>query len=164
MTVPAAPHHVLLIDPERYVWEVVRHGLGSGYRISAVASRSAAIRILNEDVPRVIIVEWILPKALGLPLALLGLRRQIPVVMTTGNHDLARRLARLGAVILRKPHSLSELRECVRDAVINPDSNFQRNRAALQRLRSDHREREAVLRLLGDMRDQAIQALASVQE
>jgi DNA-binding response OmpR family regulator len=156
--------HVLLIDAESYVWEVVRHGLGSNYRTSAVSSRSAAIRAINERAPDVMIVEWMLPRAPGLPLALLGLRRDIPVVVTTGEHEIARRLLRLGAVILRKPHSVIELRECVDEAVNKPENNLTRNRAALQRLRSDHRERDAVLRLVGDMREQIIEALRSVED
>jgi DNA-binding NtrC family response regulator len=155
--------HVLLIDPESYVWDVIRHGLAGGYRTSAVASRSAAIRMINNDAPDVIIVELILPRAVGLPLAIYGLRRHIPVIMTTDDYSLARRLMRLGAVVLRKPHSLAELRECVDDAVNNPDSNLLRNRTALERARSDRREREALLQFFGSMRDQVILALKSAE-
>jgi DNA-binding response OmpR family regulator len=154
--------HVLLIDPETYVWDVVRFALRDGYRVSAAAYRSTALRILGKDPPDVIILE--LSPALGLGFAIYGLRRHIPVVMTTSNHDLARRLLRLGCAVLRKPHSLSELRDCVDDAVANPDANFLRHRNALQRIRTDLREREAILRLFGSMRDEILLALKSIPD
>jgi DNA-binding response OmpR family regulator len=154
--------HALLIDPETYVWDVVRFALRDGYRVSAAAYRSTALRILSKDPPDVIILE--LSPALGLGFAICGLRRHIPVVMTTSNHDLARRLMRLGCPVVRKPHSLSELRECVDDAVANPDDNFLRHRAALQRIRTDLREREAILRLFDSMRDEILLALKSIPD
>lgn len=150
--------HVLLIDVETYVWDVVRHALGEGLRASATAFHSAALRILNEDPPDVIILD-LMQGTLGLPFAVFCIRRHIPVVMTTSNHGLRRRLTRLGCVVLHKPHAPSELRECVADAIRDPDSNVLRHRAALQRMETDHREREAVLRLFGNMRDAALLAL-----
>ena len=154
--------HALLIDPETYVWDVVRFALRDRYRVSAAANRSAALRILSKDRPDVIILE--LCPALGLGFAIYGLRRHIPVVMTTSNHDLARRLLRLGCAVLRKPHSLPELRDGVDDAVANPDDNFLRHHTALQRIRTDLREREAVLRLFGTMRDEVLLALKSIPD
>jgi len=154
--------HALLIDPETYVWDVVRFALRDGYRVSAAASRSTALRILGRDPPDVIILE--LSPALGLGFAIYGLRRHVPVVMTTSDHDLARRLLRLGCAVLRKPHSLSELREGIDDAVANPADNFLRHRAALQRIRTDLREREAILRLFGSMRDEILIALKSIPD
>jgi DNA-binding response OmpR family regulator len=154
--------HALLLDPETYVWDVVRYALRDGYRVSAAAYRSTALRILSKDPPDVIILE--LSPALGLGFAIYGLRRHIPVVMTTSDHDLARRLMRLGCAVLRKPHSLSELRDCVDDAVAHPDDNFLRHRTALHRIRTDLREREAVLRLFGSMRDEVLLALTSLPD
>jgi DNA-binding response OmpR family regulator len=154
--------HALLIDPETYVWDVVRYALRDGYRVSAVAYRSRALRILSKDPPDVIILE--LCPALALGFAIYGLRRHIPVVMTTSDHDLARRLMRLGCAVVRKPHSLSELRAAVDGAVANPDDNFLRHRTALQRIRTDMREREAVLRLFGSMRDEVLLALTSLPD
>jgi DNA-binding response OmpR family regulator len=153
--------HALLIDPETYVWDVVRYAL-RGYRVSTAAHRGTALRILRKDPPDVILLE--LTPALGLGFAIYGLRRHIPVVMTTSDHDLARRLMRLGCAVLRKPHSLSELRHCVDDAAANPDDNFLRHRAAIQRIRTDLREREAILRLFGTMRDEILLALKSIQD
>jgi DNA-binding response OmpR family regulator len=157
-----ASRHALLIDPETYVWDVVRYALRGGYRVSTAANRATALRILRRDPPDVIILE--LSPALGLGFAIYGLRRHIPVVMTTSDHDLARRLIRLGCAVLRKPHSLSELRNCVDDAVANPDDNFLRHRAAVQRIRADLREREAILRLFGNRRDEILLALKSIQD
>lgn len=164
MNVPAEQRHVLLIDAETYVWDVIRHGLGPDYRTSAVASRSAALRVINQNPPDIIIVELVLPKAPGLPIAIYALHRRIPVVLTTSKHELGVRLVRLGAVVLCKPYSVVELRECIADAVIHPGSNLARNDTALQRVRSDRREREAMLRLFGDMRDQMTIALRSVPQ
>ncbi len=154
--------HVLLIDPETYVWDVVRFALRDGYRVSATAYRSRALRILSKDPPDVIVLE--LCPALGLGFAIYGLRRHIPVVMTTSDHDLARRLVRLGCAVVRKPYSLTELRDAVDHAVASPDDNFLRHRTALQRIRTDLREREAVLRLFGSMRDEVLLALTSLPD
>lgn len=158
-----ASRHVLLIDPETYVWDVVRHALGEGYRVSAVAFRSAALRILTNDPPDAIIVD-LMPKGLGVPLAIHGSSRQIPVVMTTSNHHLAGLLMQMGCVILRKPHSPSELRGRVDDAVTNPNNNLMRQRTALERIRANRREREVVLRFFGDVRDEVLLAVTSVHD
>jgi DNA-binding response OmpR family regulator len=157
-----ASRHALLLDPETYVWDVVRYALRDGYRVSTAAHRRTALRILRKDPPDIIILE--LSPALGLGFAIYGLRRHIPVVMTTSDHDLARRLLRLGCAVLRKPHSLSELRDGVDDAVANPDDNFLRHRAALQRIRADLREREAILRLFGSMRDEILLVLRAAPD
>lgn len=141
---------VLLFDAEAYVWDVVRHALREDYRISAVAFRSAALRILQKDDPPDLIIVDLGPDGRGLALAIHGLRHHIPVVMACNNHDVVRRLMRLGCIILHKPHSPSELRECVDDAMANPDNNLLRLRTALERLITDHREREPVLRLFGN--------------
>jgi DNA-binding response OmpR family regulator len=154
---------VLLVDSEAYVWDVVRHGLRTGYRTTAVAFRSAALRILVKHPPDLMIVD-LRPDALGLSMCIYGLRRHIPVVMTTGNHDLARRLMHLGLTILHKPLSPAELRDCVEAELQNPDDNLLRHRAALERLRTDHREREAVLRLFGEARDEVLLALKSAHD
>lgn len=151
---------VLLFDAESYAWDVVRHALREGYRVTAVAFRSATLRILRKDTPDLIIVDLGLDGR-GLPLAIHGMRHHIPVVMTSNNHDVVRRLMRLGCVILHKPHSPAELRECVEDAVANPDNNLLRLRTALERLRTDHRSREAVLRLFGEARGDVLLALKS---
>jgi DNA-binding response OmpR family regulator len=150
--------HVLLIDAESYVWDVVTYALGGGYRVSAVAFRSAALRVLGEHPPHAMIVD-LRANALGLPMAIYGLRRHIPVVMTTTNQALARRLTRLGGVILRKPFSPFELRAAIDEAMANPDDNLLRHRATFERLQTDHREREAVLRLFGNSHDDVLLAL-----
>ena len=154
--------HILLVDAERYVWDVVRHALGEGYRTSAVAFRSAALRILKQDPPDAIIVD-LRPNAQGLALAIHGLGRRIPVVLTTGNHGLARRLSRLDCVALRKPFSPSELRRCIDLAVADPDGNLLRLRTAIQRVQTDAREREALLRQFGRMREEVILALKAAR-
>ena len=157
-----ATRHALLVDPETYVWEVVRYALRDDYRVSAAAFRSTALRILSKDPSDVIILD--LSPALGLGLAISALRRHIPVVMMTSNHDLARGLMRLGCAVLRKPLSLPELRDCADDAVANPDNNFLRHRKALELIRTDLREREAMLRLFGSLRDEVLLALKSIPD
>lgn len=159
-----APRHVLLIDAETYVWDVVRLALQDGYRVTTAAARSAAIRILNSDPPDLILVDLILSKASGLPLAVHALRRHIPVVMTTSNPDLARHLKRLGCATLCKPHSPRELRECVDHAVKNADDNLLRHRTALAWIRTNPHERDALLRFFGQLRDQVLLALQDPRE
>lgn len=151
---PDASRHVLLVDPEAYLWDVVRYGLGTDYRTTAVAFRSAALRILAKRPPDIMIVD-LRPNALGLSMCIYGLRRHVPVVMTTNNHDLARRLKRLGSTVLHKPLSPVELRDCIEAELKSPDDNLLRHRRAFDCLRTDHREREAILRLFGEAYDEA---------
>jgi DNA-binding response OmpR family regulator len=155
--------HVLLIEAETYVWDVVRFALAEGYRTSPVTNRGDALRVLNDDPPDVIMVDIEL-KGIGLPMVLFGLRRSIPVVMTNNNYDLARRLKRLGCIILRKPHSPTRLRECIDDALTNPSNSSSRHRAAFERIRTDSRERESLLLLFGELRDEMLLALKTFDE
>ncbi len=155
--------HVLLIEAETYVWDVVRFALGEGYRTSAATNRTDAFRALTDDPPDAIMVDVEL-KGIGLPLVLFALRRSIPVVMTCNNYDLAQRLKRFGCVVLRKPHSPTRLRECIDDAITNRDSSSLRHRTALERIRTNSREREALLRLFGDTRDEAELVLKTFDE
>jgi len=149
-----ALRHVLLIDAETYVWDVVRIALQDNYRITFVATRGAAIRTLNNDPPDLVLVDLILSRAHGLPLAIHGLRHHIPVVMTTSNPDLARRLERLACPVLCKPYLRGELREYIDQAVKNVDENLLRHRTALARIRTNPRERDALRRLFGQLRDE----------
>jgi hypothetical protein len=49
-----ASRHALLLDPETYVWDVVRYALRDGYRVSTAAHRRTALRILRKGPPDVI--------------------------------------------------------------------------------------------------------------
>jgi DNA-binding NtrC family response regulator len=155
--------HVLLVEAETYVWDVVRYALVKRYRTSAVTNLCDARRVLDDDPADVIIVDVEL-MGLGLPLVLFGLRYDVPVVMTSNNYDLARRLMRLGCVILHKPHSPIRLRECVDDAITNSDNSSLRHRMAFERILGDSRERKALLQLFGDVRDDVLLALKTFDE
>ena len=155
--------HLLLVEAETYVWDVVRYALVKRYRTSAVTNLGDARRILENDPADVIMVDIEL-RGLGLPLVLFGLRHDVPVVMTSNNYGLARHLMRLGCVILHKPHSPIRLRECVDDAITNRNHSSLRHRTAFERILRDSRERETLLQLFGDVRDDVLLALKTFDE
>lgn len=158
---PKAAHHVLVVDSEIYVCGVVRAALEgtAAYRVTSTSTRSAALRILTHDKPDALLVDMMLSRAPGLPLAMHALSRGVPVIMTTSDFELARRLERLGCPALRKPLHIFELHERLRHAIESPEENRRRFRKALAQLMTNSRELGLVLARSGALRDQLLVAL-----
>lgn len=163
--VSQAARHVLVVDSEIYVCGVVRAALEftQAYRVTSTSTRSAALRVLTRDKPDALLVDMMLSRAPGLPLALYALARGVPAIMTTSDRLLAQRWERLGCPTLWKPLHIPQLRERLRHAIEGPEENRRRFRAALSRLLENDRELRAVLDRSGPLRDQLLAALRAVR-
>ncbi len=161
-----AARHILVVDTESYACGVVRVALEAtpAYRVTSTSTRSAALRILARDKPDALLVDMMLSRAPGLPLALLALSHGVPVIMTTSDRELARRWQRLGCPTLWKPLHIPELRDRLRQAIEDPAENRRRFHHALAALRQNGRELRAVLARSGPLRDQLLVALDAARE
>lgn len=161
--IPHAQPRVLIVDAETYVWDVVRLALQDRYRVTAVATRGAAISRLKNDPPCVILIDLILSEASGLPLVIHCLNRRVPMVVTTSEPKLARHLKQLGFPIVCKPYLMRELRECIDRAVTNADANLMRHHLAVERIRTNPRDRDALQGFYGKLRTKMFVALKSAR-
>ena len=151
--VAAPPPHILVADTESYVCNVVRAALDAdAYRVSRATTRSAAIRVLRSQHPDLMLVDLLLSRALGLPLALYAINRQVPVIFTTGDRKMRRILARAGCPVLAKPLNVQELTAAIGHSLADGSGMCRRCRDAWQRLVNDHRECDALLDCVGDLR------------
>ncbi|QQS15079.1 MAG: phosphate regulon transcriptional regulator PhoB [Rhodospirillales bacterium] len=121
MTGPAATHasrpHVLVVEDEAPLVELLRYNLDrAGYRVSTAADGEAAMRALGEDMPDLVLLDWMLPLMSGLEVCR-QLRRQpttsnIPIIMLTARGEEQDRVRGLDAGAddyVTKPFSPTEL-------------------------------------------------------
>ena len=163
--VAAAPPHVLVADAESYVCNVVRAALDAdAYRVSRATTRSAAIRVLRGQRPDLLLVDLLLSRALGLPLALYAVNRGVPVIFTTGDRKMRRILARAGCPVLIKPLNVQELTAAITRALADSPAMCRRCRDAWQHLVSDHRECDALLDCVGDLRQEMMAVFKTARQ
>ncbi|MBL8673689.1 MAG: response regulator, partial [Rhodospirillales bacterium] len=96
MTGPAATHasrpHVLVVEDEAPLVELLRYNLDrAGYRVSTAADGEAAMRALGEDMPDLVLLDWMLPLMSGVEVCR-QLRRapataNIPIIMLTARGE-----------------------------------------------------------------------------
>jgi DNA-binding response OmpR family regulator len=103
--------HVLVVDDDIAVCEVIRMGLDADgtCRVTSAASAAEALPIALHDRPDAAIVDAVMPGVHGLALAhtLTGLG--IPVMIVSGEPALQHRLAEAGCRFLPKPFRLAEI-------------------------------------------------------
>ena len=121
MTGPAATHasrpHVLVVEDEAPLVELLRYNLDrAGYRVSTAADGEAAMRALGEDMPDLVLLDWMLPLMSGVEVCR-QLRRapataNIPIIMLTARGEEQDRVRGLDAGAddyVTKPFSPTEL-------------------------------------------------------
>lgn len=112
------PMRILVAEDEALVTRLLRTVLRqAGYDVHDVRSASEAIAAIREEDVRLVLLDMHLADGTGLRVleALAELRRQLPVVLMTGEDvepDDPR--IRLVSAILRKPFDIAELEETVR--------------------------------------------------
>ncbi len=114
MDVASVRPQVLVIDDERGLRELLEYGLGqAGFAVRCVTEGSAALALLNDWRPDLIVLDVMLPDGDGFSL-LPEIRRltTAPVVMLTARTEVAERVAGLSAGAddyVGKPFDLEEL-------------------------------------------------------
>ncbi len=111
-----APRRVLVIDDEPAVQMVVFDALtDEGHEVRTAGSGKAALAVLDEWLPDLILLDLTLPEMSGQAFrerqrALPGPQAAIPVVLVTGAHHQEGLVQELGARgLLRKPFDLDTL-------------------------------------------------------
>ncbi|MCC6143199.1 MAG: response regulator [Candidatus Hydrogenedentes bacterium] len=143
-----AKHHILIVDDEEDILELVRYNLEKvGYQVSCAETGTEAIRIARAELPDAILLDLMLPGLDGLEVTSLLKNdvktRHLPIVMLTAKgseSDIVRGLeagaddyvtkpfspkvllARLKAVLRRKGRDTTEERSTIKvhDIVIHP--------------------------------------------
>src|SRR5665213_711176 len=109
---------VLVVEDEPAILELLRINLlDAGYEVRGAADAETARRLLNEALPDLVLLDWMLPGQSGLALAR-ELRadkrtRELPIIMVTAKGDEADKVAGLEAWVddyVTKPFSPRELK------------------------------------------------------
>lgn len=111
---PKAPAHVIAVDDDPSIRELIGHYLGDhGFRVSPVAGGRALAELMARDAPDLVVLDLRLPGEDGLQIARsLRERSKVPIIILTGLHEEADRVMglELGADdYLTKPFSPREL-------------------------------------------------------
>lgn len=111
---PRNTAHILIVDDEATIRDVVRRYLErEGYRVSEADSGTAALEMIGESSPDLIVLDLMLPGIEGLALARkLKIEHPVPIVMLTAKGELEDRIEGLetGADdYIVKPFSPKEL-------------------------------------------------------
>ena len=109
---------VLIVEDEPAILELLRINLlDAGYEVRGAIDAETARRLLNEALPDLVLLDWMLPGQSGLALAR-ELRadkrtRELPIIMVTARGDEADKIAGLEAWVddyVTKPFSPRELK------------------------------------------------------
>jgi two-component system OmpR family response regulator len=114
-----ATKHILLVDDEKRIREVVEYALvKSGYRVTALAEGEPVLGLLTSDAPDLIVLDITLPGIDGLELCRrIRQHSQVPVLFLSARSDEVDRIVGLelgGDDYLVKPFSPRELTARVR--------------------------------------------------
>ena len=119
---PSLPQHVLIVDDEPRIAELVRKYLSlEGYRVSTARDGEAMFQVLGDGPVDLILLDLVMPGRDGLALTrLVRERSSVPIIMLTGQGDTIDRVVGLenGADdYMTKPFDLRELLARVRSVL-----------------------------------------------
>ena len=125
--------HVLVVDDQKDICEVLKAGLETAEElyVSCSSSGADAISILEEHQPDFAVVDILIPDISGFAVAQAAVDRGIPVLFMTGNPDTARELQDSYVPHMLKPFRLHTLLEEVRRQLVDTPDNLQRVSAYL---------------------------------
>jgi two-component system, OmpR family, response regulator MtrA len=146
--------HIMVVDDRAEVGEVVRMGLEElgHYRVSTASSGDAALPLFDRDRPDLVVLDAVLPGMSGIELAVHAMRRDIPVLVMTGEAAMHTRLENAGWPHLRKPFHLKNLVAEVEATIARSRENLRLIRASLDRLFQTSGDLHEVLRGLAELR------------
>ena len=136
---------VLVVEDEPAIQELLRVNLvDAGYEVRAAPDAESAQRELNEALPSLLLLDWMLPGKSGLSLAkeLRGdtRTRELPIIMLTARTDEADKVAGLEAWVddyVTKPFSPRELKARIRAVLRRRSPELAQEPLAAGRLRLD---------------------------
>jgi len=112
---------ILLVDDDPQVRSTIARGLVElGYRVEQAESGPAALAILAEERPLLVILDYVMPGMDGAETAreIARIDVDLPIIFSTGHSALrALRQAADGAPVLEKPFSLDELDALIKETL-----------------------------------------------
>ncbi len=111
------PPRVLIVEDEQAIAELIRYNLSkNGYSCEVVGEGDEALLAVEEQVPDLIILDWMLPEVSGIEicrrLRARAETRSVPIIMVTARGeeaDMLRGFKEGADDYVRKPFSLNEL-------------------------------------------------------
>ena len=154
--------HILVVDDQPDIRALVQMGLEDlgRYRVTAAAAGDQAVPLLHSDRPDLVVLDAVLPGMSGIELAAHAIRRDIPVLVMTGEAVMDERLERVGWPHLRKPFSIKQLLMEVQATIAQAGENTRIIRASLDRLFHTSGDLQRVIDQLADLRPRAQETLA----
>jgi DNA-binding response OmpR family regulator len=154
--------HVVVVEDRPEIGDVLRMGLEEfgHYRVSAVLSGDQAVRVFDADRPDLVLLDAILPGMSGMEVAVHAVRRDIPVLVMTGEAAMQARLSRAGWPHLCKPFHLKELIAAVQATMARHEENSRMIRASLDRMFEVSGDLQQVLDRLAELRRHTADVLA----
>jgi len=155
-------HHIIVVDDQADIGAVMRAGLEEfgHYRVSTAVSGDAALPLFDRDRPDLVVLDAVLPGMSGIELAVHAVRRDIPVLLMTGEAAMQARLQSAGWPHLRKPFHLKDLVAEVEATMAQGRENMRLIRASLDRLFESSGDLQEVLGRLRELRLRAQGTLA----
>lgn len=113
---------ILLVDDDEEVRATIRRSLAElGYPVREAESGEAALAILAEERPMLVILDYVMPGMDGAETAkaIAEIDPDLPVVFSTGHSALRalRTAAGEGAAVLEKPFTLNELDQLLKERI-----------------------------------------------
>jgi len=116
---PVTSPPILLVDDDRGLREILEVALTSeGYEVIAARDGLAALDAIEQIIPAVVLLDWMMPRMDGPSFAAeldrRGLRARIPILLLTAANGAAMRAAQIQAdAFLSKPFELPELLDTI---------------------------------------------------
>jgi DNA-binding response OmpR family regulator len=154
---------VLVVDSQPQLCAVVQRALENTgkYRVSCAFDGDEGAARLEHDRPHLVILDAILPGMPGIELAAEVTERGIPVIVTTNEAELDRRLLRLGWPYLRKPFPERELLAKCRATMAKAQESRRVIAGSLQRLLKSRGEIAGLVARLRALHEQVDATLAA---
>ena len=113
---------ILLVDDDPQVRAAIGRGLAAlGYVVREAESGPAALALLREERPQLVILDYLMPGMDGAETAreIANLEPDLPIVFSTGHAALRtlRTAAGDGAAVLEKPFTLAELDALIKETL-----------------------------------------------
>jgi two-component system, response regulator, stage 0 sporulation protein F len=114
---------ILLVDDDAQVRATIGRGLAAlGYPVREAASGAAALALLREERPSLVILDYLMPDMDGAETAreIASLEPDLPIVFSTGHAALRalRNAAGEGISVLEKPFTLAELDALIKETLV----------------------------------------------
>lgn len=116
----ASLSHILVVEDEPLVRDVVADALDGLYRISHADTAAAALARLRCGGIDAMLLDCTLPGGLDPALVPMADQSGVPVILMSGHPDMMERVPGAGRSCIQKPFSLSALLAAIEHAVATP--------------------------------------------